>query len=139
MSSSGEIAAATGSVVPTADPDGGGVRARVLILLETPSRAGGYQTGIVSIDNDDSAAANLWRALSATGLDRRHVLVWNAVPWYVGSPDKIRPPRPAEVRAGRIWLLRLVDRLPELSVVICLGRAAASAVSPAAPSSRLGV
>ena len=125
-----QIAAATGSVVPTADPDGGGVRARVLILLETPSRAGGYRTAIVSIDNDDSAAANLWRALAATGLDRQRVLVWNAVPWYVGTPDKIRAPRPAEIRAGRIWLLRLVDRLPELSVIICLGRAAAAAISP---------
>ena len=105
--------------------------ARVLILLETPSRAGGYQTGIISIDNDDSAAANLWRALAMTGLDRRDVLVWNAVPWYVGSPEKIRPPRPAEVRAGRIWLLRLIDRLPEVAVIICMGRAAAAALSPA--------
>lgn len=126
----GEIATATGSVVPTADPDGGGVRARVLILLETPSRAGGYHTGIVSIDNDDSAAANLWRAFSATALDRRQVLVWNAVPWYVGSASRIRPPRPVEVRAGRFWLLRLIDRLPELLVVIAMGRAAGAAVAP---------
>ena len=93
------IAAATDSVVPGADPDGGGIHARVLLLLETPSRAGGYTTGLISIDNDDTAAANLWRALHAVGLDRRLVLVWNAVPWYVGSADKIRSPhRPRSPR-----------------------------------------
>ena len=66
-----QIAAATDAVVPGADPDGGGVDARVLLLLETPSRAGGYTTGLISIDNDDTAAANLWRGLDAVGLDRR--------------------------------------------------------------------
>jgi uracil-DNA glycosylase len=125
-----DIATATGSVVPSADPDGGGVRARILILLETPSRAGGYRTGIVSLDNDDSAAANLWRALTVTRVDRREVLVWNTVPWYVGTPEKIRPPRPSEVDEGRRWLLQLIDRLPELVVIIGMGRAAASALTP---------
>ena len=115
-----QIAATTGSVVPTADPDGGGVRARVLILLETPSRAGGYRTAIVSIDNDDSAAANLWRALAATGLDRRHVLVWNAVPWYVGTPRQ--DPRAS---AGRD------PRRPDLAAA--LGRPAAGTVSDHLP------
>ena len=127
------IAAATDSVVPSADPDGGGVAARVLLLLETPSRAGGYTTGLISIDNDDTAAANLWRALDAVGLDRRLVLVWNAVPWYVGSPDKIRSPTPAEITAGLAWLRRLLDLLPELRVVACFGRAAARAVLPLRP------
>jgi uracil-DNA glycosylase len=131
-----DIATATGSVVPSADPDGGGVRARLLILLETPSRAGGYRTGIVSLDNNDSAAANLWRALAATGVDRQEVLVWNTVPWYVGTPEKIRPPRPAEVGEGRRWLLRLIDRLPELVVIIGMGRAAAAALSPLHPELR---
>lgn len=125
-----EIAAATGSLVPLADPDGGGVRARVLLLLETPSRAGGYTTHLISIDNDDTAAANLWRGLAAVGLDRRDVLVWNAVPWYVGSADKIRPPRPAEVAAGLGWLRRLLGLMGELGVIVCFGRAAARAVLP---------
>ena len=124
------IAAATDAVVPGADPDGGGVEARVLLLLETPSRAGGYTTGLISIDNDDTAAANLWRGLDAVGLDRRFVLVWNAVPWYVGSADKIRSPTPAEITAGLAWLRHLLDLLPGLRVVVCFGRAAARAVLP---------
>ncbi|HZA73298.1 MAG TPA: uracil-DNA glycosylase [Propionibacteriaceae bacterium] len=128
-----QIAAATGAVVPGADPDGGGVDARVLLLLETPSRAGGYTTGLISIDNDDTAAANLWRGLDAVGLDRRRVLVWNAVPWYVGSADKIRSPAPAEITAGLAWLRRLLDLLPDLRVVACFGRAAARAVLPLRP------
>jgi uracil-DNA glycosylase len=127
------IAAATDSVVPGADPDGGGVDARVLLLLETPSRAGGYTTGLISIDNDDTAAANLWRGLDAVGLDRRQVLVWNAVPWYVGSADKIRSPTPAEITAGLAWLRQLLGLLPALRVVACFGRAAARAVLPLRP------
>src|SRR5918997_4918657 len=74
-----EMATATGRPVPFADPDGGGVAARVLLLLETPSRAGAYGSGMTSIDNDDSAAANLWRALAEIGLDPGSVLLWNAV------------------------------------------------------------
>ena len=127
------IAAATDAVVPGADPDGGGIQARVLLLLETPSRAGGYTTGLISIDNDDTAAANLWRALDAVGLDCRRVLVWNAVPWYVGSADKIRSPSPAEITAGLSWLRQLLDLLPDLRVVACFGRAAARAVQPLRP------
>ena len=128
-----QIAAATNAVVPGPDPDGGGINARVLLLLETPSRAGGYTTGLISVDNDDTAAANLWRGLDAVGLDRRLVLVWNAVPWYVGSADKIRSPTPAEITAGLAWLRRLLDLLPELRVVACFGRAAARAVLPLRP------
>lgn len=128
-----QIAAATDALVPGADPDGGGVDARVLLLLETPSRAGGYTTGLISIDNDDTAAANLWRGLAAVGLDRREVLVWNAVPWYVGSADKIRPPTAREVAAGLVWLRRLLDLMPRLRVVACFGRAAAAAVGPLRP------
>lgn len=128
-----QIAAANDAVVPGADPDGGGIHARVLLLLETPSRAGGYTTGLISIDNDDTAAANLWRGLDAVGLDRRTLLVWNAVPWYVGNADRIRSPTPAEVTAGQAWLRRLLDLLPELRVVACFGRAAARAVLPLRP------
>jgi uracil-DNA glycosylase len=127
------IAGATDSVVPSADPDGGGIDARVLLLLETPSRAGGYTTGLISVDNDDTAAANLWRGLDAVGLDRRLVLVWNAVPWYVGSADKIRSPTPGEITAGQAWLRELLDLLPGLRVVACFGRAAARAVLPLRP------
>src|SRR5829696_8341152 len=107
-----QIAAANNAVVPGADPDGGGINARVLLLLETPSRAGGYTTGLISVDNDDTAAANLWRGLDAVGLDRRLVLLWNAVPWYLGSTEKIRSPTPAEITAGQGWLRELLDLLP---------------------------
>ena len=127
-----QMAAATGRPVPFADPDGGGVTARVLLLLETPSRAGAYGSGMTSIDNDDTAAANLWRALAETDLDRRIVLLWNAVQWYVGGADKIRSPTPAEVAAGRAWLLRLVGLTTRLQVVVCLGQAAANATAPLA-------
>jgi uracil-DNA glycosylase len=127
-----QMAAVTSRPVPFADPDGGGIAARVLLLLETPSRAGAYGSGMTSIDNDDTAAANLWRALAETGLDPRTVLLWNAVQWYVGTADKIRSPTTAEVVAGRTWLLHLIDLTMQLKVVVCLGRAAATAAAPLA-------
>ena len=127
------IAAATDSVVPGANPDGGGIDARVLLLLETPSRAGGYTTGLISIDNDDTAAANLWRGLHAVGLDRRRVLVWNAVPGTSAAPTRSGSPTPAEITAGQAWLRELLDLLPDLRVVACFGRAAARAVLPLRP------
>ena len=40
-----QIAAATDAVVPGADPDGGGVAARVLLLLETPRGRAGTRPG----------------------------------------------------------------------------------------------
>ena len=61
------------------------------------------------------------------------MLVWNAVPWYVGSADKIRSPTPGEITAGLAWLRRLLDLLPDLRVVACFGRAAARAVLPLRP------
>jgi len=128
-----QMAAATGRPVPYADPNGAGVAARVLLLLETPSRAGAYGSGMTSIDNDDTAAANLWRALAATGLDQHQVLLWNAVQWYVGTAEKIRSPTPAEITGGLAWLRRLLVLLPDLRVVACFGRAAARAVLPLRP------
>ena len=73
------------------------------------------------------------RAATPSGSTGGCVLVWNAVPWYVGSADKIRSPTPAEITAGLAWLRRLLDLLPDLRVVACFGRAAARAVLPLRP------
>ena len=114
--------------VPRFDPDSGGVGARVLMLLETPSRAGTFGSGLISIDNDDTAAANLWRAHAETGLPRSWSLVWNAVPWYVGDAVRIRPARAGEITRAAPYLREVVDLLPRLQVLIAFGRAAERAV-----------
>ena len=69
---------------------------------------------MVSADNDDSTAANVWRAYAETGLRRDRSLIWNAVPWYLGGADKISSARPSDIRAGGPWLLAFLGLLPRL-------------------------
>ncbi len=135
-----EIERVVGRPVPRFDPASGGTGASVLLLLETPSRAGTFGSGLISIDNDDTAAANLWRAHRATGLPREVALVWNAVPWYVGDEARIRPARASEIARGTPYLRQVLDRLPHLAVLIALGRAAQRAAIAFEPElSRRGV
>ncbi len=47
-------------------------------------------SGIISPDNDDGSAENLWRLHEEAGLPRTCALPWNIMPWYVGSAQKIR-------------------------------------------------
>ena len=119
-----QIGRTTGRQVPYVDPDSGGVDARVLLLLEAPSRPAAHGSGMVSADNDDATAANVWRAHAETGLRRDRSLIWNAVPWYLGQPDKISSARPSDIRAGGPWLLAFLGLLPGLHVIVGLGRAA---------------
>jgi len=114
---------------PRVDPDSGGARARVLLLLETPSVAGTYGSGLISLDNDDATAANLLRAVQEAGLPREKLVVWNAVPWFVGTPERGVTPSAAELRLGRTWLTPFLTLLPRLEVVVALGRSAQAAVT----------
>lgn len=125
-----EISRLVGGDVPYVDPDCGGVNARVLLVLEAPAGAAAHGSRMLSADNDDGTAANVWRAYEHAGLPREWGMHWNAVPWYLGVRGKIAAAKAHDVEQGREWLLRLVDLLPELSVILCLGNAARDAVSP---------
>jgi uracil-DNA glycosylase len=114
---------------PRVDPDSGGTGARVLLLLETPSVTATYGSGIVSLDNDDATAANLWRALDEAGLDRGETVLWNAVPWFTGTLERGAAPTAGELRLGQTWLLPFLTLLPRLEVVVALGRSAQSAAA----------
>lgn len=125
-----ELAAEHPSGVPYVDPDSGGVTARVLLLLEAPARAAAHGSGMLSADNDDGTAANVWRAYQASGLSRIEAVHWNAVPWYVGSETALAPPTPSDITNGRRALVRLVALLPDLRVVIVMGSSARDAIEP---------
>ena len=125
-----EISRTVGGDVPYVDPDCGGVNARVLLLLEAPAGAAAHGSRMLSADNDDGTAANVWRAYQHSELPREWGMHWNAVPWYIGVRGKIAAAKAHDVEEGREWLLRLVDLLPGLSVVLCLGNAARDAVRP---------
>jgi uracil-DNA glycosylase len=113
--------------VPWFDPDSAGVHARVLLLLEAPGRraagtASSTGSGFVSPDNDDVTAHNLALALHEAGLDRSDVLVWNIVPWFIGTDAAVRAARSADVFEARPWLDEVLALLPQLRVVVTLGR-----------------
>jgi len=56
---------------------------------------------------------------------RRHR---SPVRWAASAARSLRQAQ--DVERGREWLLRLVDILPDLRVVLCLGNAARDAVAP---------
>jgi hypothetical protein len=105
--------------VPYPDPDGGGVRARVLFLLNDPGNgaridAGG--SGMLCMLNGDQTTRKQLDAVRASRLDRRTALHWNAIPWPVPRNQRDRNVAPATSA-----LLRLLGILPDLRGVIALG------------------
>jgi uracil-DNA glycosylase len=65
-------------------------------------------------------------------------LIWNAVPWYLGTSGKLAAVRAADVAAGSAWLLEFLDLLPELAVVITLGGTARRALARPELQSAIG-
>src|SRR5690606_29285717 len=108
---------------PHFDPLDGGVTSEALFLLEAPGgKAVG--SGFVSRDNPDPSARNLSALLDEAGIPRNQSLLWNAVPWYVGTGAKIRPVNASDLKAATPWLARLIGLLPHLRVVVLVGRKA---------------
>ena len=107
--------------VPFFDPDNCGVDARVLILLEAP---GPKATDFVSQDNSDKTAENLNRLMTEASLPRREIVLWNVVPFYIGTADRsrLRAARQSDLDAGRPWVTELCGLLPRIDAVVRLGR-----------------
>ena len=97
-------------------------------LWEEPAALG---SGMLSADNDDETAKNVWRAYEASGMPRTHGLHWNAVPWYVGDGRRNAPVTTADVERGRSHLVRLLDLAPAIAVVVALGRKARQSIAGA--------
>lgn len=109
--------------VPDFDPFDGGVQAECLFLLEAP---GGRAVGscFVSRNNPDETAKNFFELNREAGLARERTVVWNVVPWYVGSGTRIRPVTPPDLAQPAPHLQRLLALLPRLRVVVLVGRKA---------------
>lgn len=109
--------------VPDFDPLDGGVQAECLFLLEAPGgRAVG--SGFVSRNNPDETAKNFFQLNQEAGLPRERTVTWNVVPWYVGSGSKIRAATRSDIKASEPYLRELLRLLPELRVVVLVGRKA---------------
>jgi uracil-DNA glycosylase len=124
--------------VPFVDPADGGVSGQALFVLEAPGPKAVF-SGFVSRDNPDFTASNLGKFLNEAGISRAHSIVWNIVPWYIGSGSKILPASKQDVREGLVHLRTLIAILPHLKAIVLLGRKAQSAYSGigASPSVRV--
>jgi len=117
----GRLEHEVGHYVPRFDPDSGGARARVLLLLESPSPRI-VESGVVSLDNPTRTAENLSCLVHLSGLRRRDVLLWNAAPWLLG--ERVTAPSEADLLRAAPYTLELLSLLPALSVVVLVGRRA---------------
>jgi uracil-DNA glycosylase len=107
--------------VPYVDPTFGGVHARVLFLLETPARAAALGSAMLSPDNDDATAANVWQLYRDFGLSRTAAIHWNAVPWFMGDASRNKNAQRSDIVAALPWLAAMIDLLPELRLVVTMG------------------
>ena len=112
-----------GKNVPYFDPADGGVNARCLFLLEAPGPQA-VESGFVSRNNPDPTAGNFFELNKRAGLARESTVTWNVVPWYIGSGGRIRPASAADIRSAEPYLTRLLGLLPNLSVIVLVGRKA---------------
>ena len=114
--------------IPDFDPSDGGAQARLLYLLEAPGRRA-TDSGFVSRNNPDETAKNFFALNVEAGIPRRLTLIWNVVPWYIGSGTKIRAATKDDVGEGRPSLMELLSLLPRLELVVFIGRQAEHAAN----------
>ncbi len=115
--------AGPGAAIPYFDPWDGGVDAEALFLLEAPG-AKAVASGFISRNNPDETAKNMFDLGVEAGIGRKRTVLWNVVPWYIGSGTKIRAATPLDLEAGLQPLPRLLALLPKLRTVVLLGRKA---------------
>lgn len=117
--------------VPNFDPWDGGIDATCLLLLEAPGRWA-KASGFASRDNNSQTSKNLFTYSQIAGIDRRKTLMWNVVPWYIGTQNTIRQANSSDLREGVGHLLELIALLPKLKLVVFFGGKAQTAQGPLA-------
>lgn len=110
-------------VIPHFDPLDGGSNAQVLFLMEAPGPKASA-SGFVSRNNPDETAKNVFLLNQEAGIERRRTVIWNAVPWYIGSGGKIRPAKREDVHEADVWLKELLETLQRLRIVVFVGQKA---------------
>lgn len=107
-----------GDDIPYFDPLDGGVKAQCLFVLEAPGQKA-KDSGFVSRNNNDESAKNFFLFNEEAGISRQKTITWNIVPWYVDK--KKRNIRQADIRAGLLYLLQLLDLLPNIGIIVLVG------------------
>ena len=112
--------------LPCFDPCDGGTRAKALFLLEAPGPKAVGST-FISRNNPDPTARNLCELLLEAGIARADTLIWNIVPWYVGDGTRIRAVNGDDIIQAFAHFKDLLELLPELKVIVLVGKKAQSA------------
>lgn len=116
------------AAVPYFDPWDGGVEAEVLMLFEAPGPKA-VKSGFISRNNPDETAKNFFELSMEAGLERKVTVLWNAVPWYIGSGTKIRAANTADLATGLKPLPELLQLLPKVRTIVLVGKKAEKASS----------
>ena len=129
--------------IPYFDPCDGGIHAKILILMEAPGpkaigpKAGG--SGFVSRNNPDPTASNLCKILQEADIPRSETVLWNVVPWYLGDGDKIQTATPKHLKEAGADLEALLVLLPQVEVVVLLGKKAQAGYKALKPAKGLTI
>ncbi len=111
--------------VPDFDPLDGGTAARAWFLFEKPGPKTSEALGgssFISRDNDDPTARATLKFMHAAGIPRAQTVIWNTIPWW----NFTRSIAAGELGSGAMQVQELISHLPELRVVILVGKKAAT-------------
>ena len=114
------------AAIPYFDPLDAGINAEVLFLLEAPGPKA-VNSGFVSINNPDETAKNMFELTQEAGIPRDKSVIWNIVPWYIGSETRIRPAKSGDIEKGTDPLIYLLKLLQKLRAIILAGKKAQAA------------
>ncbi|WP_116416876.1 uracil-DNA glycosylase [Subtercola boreus] len=118
-------------VVPWADPDSGGVDARVLVLFESPANltVSAGASAFSSEDNENATSRSFAAARIEAGMTRRDYLRWNVVPWPLFDAAGVRrPPNADDLDEAQPALAAVIELMPGLSSIVTFGATALTAV-----------
>lgn len=113
--------------VPSFDPQGGGIDARVLVLLESPATST-VRSGAEALSSEDNpnASSRVFRAARIdSGIGRNDYVRWNIIPWATGAT---RAPTPDDLDLAQAALHELLGLLPGITGIVTLGTPALNGV-----------
>jgi len=106
---------------PDFEPGNGNAQARILFLMQDPGPRV-PETGVVSQHNPDPTARNFKRLLDDNVISYRNIALWNVYP-YFRSNQRLAPTA-SQIEGAFPQLQLLVEHMPNLKHIVCLGRSA---------------
>lgn len=107
---------------PYFDPADGGIKGRLLFLLEKPgpktSPAQGG-SGFISRNNNDPTAEATFNFMKDAGIPREETVLWNTIPGWNGTIEIA--PNELHFWLDRFDLKKMMRLLPNLEVIVLVG------------------